>query len=110
MAALLSLTAFQLTSRVAEPEGLARRLPLLANGVTDQGLGGRSEATEAGNPVLCDGRPWGVGWRGFPTMDRPVGVKTRDYLGNLRQQTSHRFHYQGYSVPPRWEQTLKEQN
>ena len=53
MAALLSLTAFQLTFRVAEPEGLARRLPPLANGVTDQGLGGRSEATGAGNPVLC---------------------------------------------------------
>jgi len=45
---------FQLTFRVAEPEGLARRLPPLANGVTDQGLGGRSEATGAGNPVLCD--------------------------------------------------------
>ena len=26
-----------------------------ANGVTQQGLGGRSEATEAGNPVLCEG-------------------------------------------------------
>ena len=56
MAALLSLTAFQLTFRVAEPEGLARRLPLLANGVTDQGLGGRSAATGAGTPgVSCSG-------------------------------------------------------
>jgi hypothetical protein len=53
MAALLSLIAFHITFRVAEPEGLARRLPPLANGVTDQGLGGRSEATGAGNPVLC---------------------------------------------------------
>jgi hypothetical protein len=39
--------------RVAEPEGLARRLPLLANGVTDQGLGGESEANGAGNAVLA---------------------------------------------------------
>ena len=46
--------AFRLTFRVAEPEGLARRLPTLANGVTDQGLGGRNEVTGAGNPVLCD--------------------------------------------------------
>ena len=53
MAALLSLVAFRLTFRVAEPEGLARRLPLLANGVTDQGLGERNEVTGAGNPVLC---------------------------------------------------------
>ena len=53
MAALLSLTAFHITFRVAEPEGLARRLPLLANGVTDQGLGEVSEANEAGNPVLA---------------------------------------------------------
>ena len=29
-------------------------MPPLANGVTGQGLGGRSEATEAGNPVLDD--------------------------------------------------------
>ena len=49
----------RITFRVAEPEGLARRLPLLANGVTDQGLGEVSAANEAGNPVLCDGRPWG---------------------------------------------------
>ena len=54
MAALFSLTAFQLTFRVAEPAGLARRLPLLANGVTDQGLGEESAANEAGNPVLDD--------------------------------------------------------
>ncbi|MCG3769176.1 MAG: hypothetical protein JW384_00296 [Nitrosomonadaceae bacterium] len=37
----LILVAFHLTFRVAEPAGLARRLPLLANGVTDQGLGER---------------------------------------------------------------------
>ena len=43
---------FRLTFRVAEPAGLARRLPLLANGVTDQGLGEESAANEAGNPVL----------------------------------------------------------
>ena len=42
----------RITFRVAEPEGLARRLPLLANGVTDQGLGEVSAANEAGNPVL----------------------------------------------------------
>jgi len=42
----------QLTFRVAEPEGLARRLPILANGVTDQGLGGVSAANGAGNAVL----------------------------------------------------------
>ena len=54
MAALFLLLAFPLTFRVAEPEGLARRLPLLANGVTDQGLGGRNEVTEAGNPVLYE--------------------------------------------------------
>jgi hypothetical protein len=42
---LYSLATFQLTFRVAEPEGLARRLPLLANGVTDQGFG-RSERSE----------------------------------------------------------------
>jgi len=35
---------FRLTFRVAEPEGLARRLPLLANGVTDQGLGERNDS------------------------------------------------------------------
>ena len=52
MAALWSLIAFHITFRVAEPEGLARRLPLLANGVTDQGLGEESAANEAGNPVL----------------------------------------------------------
>ena len=54
MAAILSLAVLHITFRVAEPEGLARRLPLLANGVTDQGLGGRSAATGAGNPVLAD--------------------------------------------------------
>jgi hypothetical protein len=54
MAAILSLTVFRLTFRVAEPEGLARRLPPLANGVTDQGLGGVSAANEAGNAVLGD--------------------------------------------------------
>jgi hypothetical protein len=52
MAALLSLTAFQLTVRVAEPEGLAHCLRFSANSVTGQGLGERSEATGAGNPVL----------------------------------------------------------
>jgi hypothetical protein len=46
---------FRLTVRVAEPEGLARRLPLLANGVTDRGLGVVSKANEAGNPVLAEG-------------------------------------------------------
>ena len=51
--------ALQLTFRVAEPEGLARRLPLLANGVTDQGLGERSVATGAGNPVLAAVCPHG---------------------------------------------------
>jgi hypothetical protein len=54
MAAILSLVAFRLTARVAEPKGLARRLPFLAHGVTDQGLGGVSAANGAGNPVSCD--------------------------------------------------------
>ena len=44
--------AFRLTFRVAEPEVLARHLRFSANGVTARRLGGRSEATEAGNPVL----------------------------------------------------------
>ena len=44
---------FQLTSRVAEPEGLARHLHFSANGVTARGLGEESAANEAGNPVLC---------------------------------------------------------
>jgi len=44
--------------RVAEPAGLARRLPILANGVTDQGLGEvTSEARNvAGNAVLAEGQ------------------------------------------------------
>ena len=50
------ISAFPLTFRVAEPEGLARHLRPSANGVTAQGLGGRSEATEAGNPVLTEGQ------------------------------------------------------
>ena len=57
MAALLSLIAFHITFRVAEPAGLARRLPPLANGVTDQGLGERNEVTGAGNPVLSEVQP-----------------------------------------------------
>ena len=40
-------------------------MPLLANTVTDQGLGEESVANGAGNPVLYDGRPWGGG-RGLP--------------------------------------------
>ena len=52
MAALLFLTPFHLTFRVAEPEVLARHLRFSANGVTARRLGGRSEATGAGNPVL----------------------------------------------------------
>ena len=55
MAALFLLLAFPLTFLVAEPEGLARHLRFCssANCVTDQGLGERSAATGAGNPVLC---------------------------------------------------------
>jgi hypothetical protein len=50
----MGLTALHLTLRVAEPAAWARRLPLLANGVTGQGLGVvTSEArNEAGNAVL----------------------------------------------------------
>jgi hypothetical protein len=44
MATLLSLTVFHITFRVAEPEGLARRLRFSANGVTDQGLGERNDS------------------------------------------------------------------
>ena len=53
------ILAFLLTFCVAEPAGLARRLPLLANGVTDQGLGEvTSEARNvAGNAVLAEGQP-----------------------------------------------------
>jgi len=56
------LTALRLTSRVAEPAAWARHLRFCssANAVTGQGLGGRSEATGAGNLVLGDGRPRGV--------------------------------------------------
>ena len=43
---------FRLTSRVAEPAVTARHLRFSSNGVTAQGLGGRSEATGAGNQVL----------------------------------------------------------
>jgi len=52
----LSLAALHITFRVAEPAGLARRLPPLANGVTDQGLGVVTSAArnKAGNPVLAD--------------------------------------------------------
>ena len=57
---------FLLTFRVAEPEGLARRLPTLANGVTDQGLGEVSAANEAGNPVLGDGQSHWVCLDGKP--------------------------------------------
>ena len=46
---------FRLTFRVAEPEVLARHLRFSANGVTARRLGGRSEATGAGNPVLAEG-------------------------------------------------------
>jgi len=47
----------RITFRVAEPEGLARRLPHLANGVTDQGLGEVTSAARngAGKPVLAEG-------------------------------------------------------
>jgi hypothetical protein len=40
----LAVTPFQLTLRVAEPEGLARHLRFSANGVTAQGLGGRNDS------------------------------------------------------------------
>ena len=55
MAAFLSLAAFHLTSRVAEPAAWARHLRLCssANAVTGQGLGEVSAANAAGNPVLC---------------------------------------------------------
>ena len=51
-----AFAALHITFRVAEPAGLARRLPLLANGVTDQGLGEVTSAARngAGNPVLYD--------------------------------------------------------
>ena len=57
MAALLSLTAFRITFRVAEPAAWARHLRLCssANAVTGQGLGEVSAANEAGNPVLGEG-------------------------------------------------------
>ena len=45
--------ACRLTFRVAEPEVLGATFAQ-ANGVTRRGLGGRSEATGAGNPVLAD--------------------------------------------------------
>ena len=50
----LIVPQFHITFRVAEPAGLARRLPLLANDVTDQGLGEVTSAARngAGNPVL----------------------------------------------------------
>ncbi len=65
MAALLSLTVFHITFRVAEPEGLARHLRFSADGVTDQGWGAvTSEARNAaGKPVL--------GAVAFPGARRP---------------------------------------
>ena len=50
----LILPQFHITSWVAEPEVLARHLRFSANGVTARRLGGRSEATGAGNPVLYE--------------------------------------------------------
>ena len=54
----LALATFHLTFRVAEPAAWARHLRFCpsANAVTRQGLGERSAATEAGNPVLYEGR------------------------------------------------------
>jgi hypothetical protein len=82
MAAIWSLSVFQLTFRVAEPEGLARRLPPLANGVTDQGLGGRNEVTGAGNLVLAAVQPSSD--LQFPLKPLAVPMtmskKTRSYL------------------------------
>ena len=50
----LGLWALRITFRVAEPAAWARHLRLCssANAVTGQGLGGKSAATGAGNPVL----------------------------------------------------------
>ena len=67
----MSLAALHITVRVAEPAGLARCLPPLANGVTDQGLGERNEVTGAGNPVLCDGQSHRVCLKGKPDAIPP---------------------------------------
>ncbi len=86
MAALWSLIAFPLTFRVAEPAARARHLRLCssANAVTGQGLGGRSEATGAGNPVL-----YAVGiWRRVVTLraDRPAGTPPDDPHAHHKEQ------------------------
>ena len=52
------MTQFPITSRVAEPEVLARHLRFSANGVTARRLGVVSAANEAGNPVLADAVAW----------------------------------------------------
>ena len=59
MAAILSLTAFHITFRVAEPAVLGMAFAPLpsANAVTRQGLGEVSAANGAGKPVLYDGQP-----------------------------------------------------
>ncbi len=44
-------------SGLPNPKGWRAVCPLLANGVTDQGLGEVSAANEAGNPVLADVGP-----------------------------------------------------
>ena len=66
--------AFHITFRVAEPEGLARRLPPLANGVTDQGLGEVTSTARngAGNPVLCDGQSQRACPAGKPVVPRDI--------------------------------------
>jgi hypothetical protein len=58
MAAPQSLIVFRITFRVAEPAVRAGRLRpcFSANGMTAQGLGERSAATGAGNPVLAEGQ------------------------------------------------------
>jgi hypothetical protein len=43
--------------RLPNPQGRRAVCPLLANSVTDQGLGGGSAATAAGNLVLADVAP-----------------------------------------------------
>jgi len=68
MAALLSLIAFQLTFRVAEPEARARHLRSSANAVNGRGLGEVTSAARnvAGNAVLCDGQSHRVCLDGRP--------------------------------------------
>ena len=79
---ILSVVPLRLTFRVAEPEGLARRLPFLANGVTGRGLGEGNEVTGAGNPVLYEGqlpRAYPEGTRDAPETPQKMLLYTCSY-------------------------------